>query len=210
MIMHASGTNRSAARLKRSPFNCVSFTPFHPSKPPDPSSTYSIQFSLHPKCPPTHPTPNKHPALHPQPLPPVQPGQRGQRVTRISDSRGSISLLRGGMYYLLLHLLRPLVWFFLMCVGCDATHLIQFKLWHVSNRSCLGRWTSTIVALPIVMYTSWILYERSEFHPFQFLCCSVLFCSSNLEVWETHLIDLLSVFLDVAADIIMLLSSLWE
>lgn len=27
----------------------------------------------------------------------------------------------------------------------------------------LPRWLSTIVALPIVMYTSWILYERGEF-----------------------------------------------
>lgn len=28
------------------------------------------------------------------------------------------------------------------------------------------RWTSTIVALPIVMYTSWILYERGKFFTF--------------------------------------------
>lgn len=27
----------------------------------------------------------------------------------------------------------------------------------------LIRWLSTIVALPIVMYTSWILYERGKF-----------------------------------------------
>lgn len=30
------------------------------------------------------------------------------------------------------------------------------------------RWTSTIVALPIVMYTSWILYERGMFFIFIF------------------------------------------
>jgi len=25
------------------------------------------------------------------------------------------------------------------------------------------RWISTIVALPVLMYTSWVLYERSEY-----------------------------------------------
>ena len=30
------------------------------------------------------------------------------------------------------------------------------------------RWTSAIVGLPIVMYTSWILYERSKFFFFFF------------------------------------------
>ncbi|KAJ5580572.1 hypothetical protein N7450_006873 [Penicillium hetheringtonii] len=29
-------------------------------------------------------------------------------------------------------------------------------------RAAARRWTSTIVALPIVMYTSWILYERAK------------------------------------------------
>lgn len=82
-------------------------------------------------------------------------------------------MLRGGMYDPHLYLLRPVfLVLFDVCVGRDATHLTQFNTWHVSNRSCRGRWTATIVALPIVMYTSWILYERSEFYPFLF--CSVL------------------------------------
>lgn len=33
----------------------------------------------------------------------------------------------------------------------------------------LNSWTSTIVALPIVMYTSWILYERSKSSPLNLL-----------------------------------------
>ena len=39
--------------------------------------------------------------------------------------------------------------------------------------SVLFRWTSAIVGLPIVMYTSWILYERSKF----FFFCFSFICS---------------------------------
>lgn len=40
------------------------------------------------------------------------------------------------------------------------------------------RWTSTIVALPIFLYTSYVLYDRSRF----FFSLSCLFCAL---IWYT-------------------------
>lgn len=44
-------------------------------------------------------------------------------------------------------------------------HALVLRLLFRNADNELNSWTSTIVALPIVMYTSWILYERSEFSP---------------------------------------------